>query len=341
MERRTSNIIDLVKNEHFVQWIISPSEESTHYWSAWIAKNPERKQDVEIAKQLICSVEYNIDESLPEHDYDLLLENIVNYSHSKENNYNYSTNISWKFIGIAASIVLLLTLSFTLYLNNSIWGDSKVVQTETVIKTTQAGQKLTVKLPDNSKVVLNSESKLTYTKPFKSNRNLSLVGEAFFEVTKDNKHPFTIQTGNVTTKVVGTSFNVRSYPEDTQKSIAVITGKVEVTDNQGNQAYLIPNKRGVFNLEEHQLLVEPFSEDVEIGWKDGLLTFKNTPVSEVFNRLERWYGVKFEVDPHKTVDPDWRFDGKFQNKSLEYILKTFGYPDLFEYKIKDNKVIIY
>src|SRR5690606_27545910 len=106
---------------------------------------------------------------------------------------------------------------------------------------------------------------------------------------------FTIRSGDITTRVVGTSFNVRAYPEETHKSIAVVTGKVKVSDSKGNQASLAPNVRGVFDLDEKQLLIESFSAKKEIGWKDGFITFEDEPLPAVFRYLERWYGVDMVI----------------------------------------------
>ncbi|TRX60149.1 DUF4974 domain-containing protein [Fulvivirga sp. M361] len=340
MQKANHQILELIKNEHFVQWIVTPSEESTHYWSKWMLTHPDRKKDVEIARQIILSAQYSKDYKMPEEDYNLVLENIVNYSQKKGNkeiqwNPNY-----WKMAGIAAAVVLVLLAGFmAMRFNVSKNIRHEVASSEMITKTTLKGQKMVVQLPDGSKVMLNAESELTYSTHFKTKRSVTLKGEAFFEVTKDKNSPFTVHSGDIMTKVLGTSFNVRSYPEDTENSIAVVTGKVEVSDKQGNQALLVPNVRGVFTLEDNQLLIEPFSVNKEIGWKDGVIHFEDTPLPQVIATLERWYGVSFIVKDRSLLFG--KYTGTYKNASLEKVMKGVSYTTGFEFSLQEKEVTIY
>lgn len=337
MKRAGLNITDLVKNEYFVKWIMSPTQESTHYWSKWIVAHPERKKDVEMARQLISSMDYQIDETMPEIHYDVVLENIVTYSQKKESHKD-RINFPWRRLAVAGTIILGVAFTVLSIRPARIVQNEAVVERETIIKEVLPGQKLTMRLPDGSKVILNSESKLTYSLPFVSNRKVDLIGEAFFEVARDEQNPFIVQSGYVTTKVLGTSFNIKSYPGNGKNSIAVLTGKVEVSDNQGNKAYLTPNERGVFNLKEKQLLIGPFSMETEIGWKDGLMAFDNTPIPDVFAQLERWYGIEVTIKD-KSILTGY-YTGSYKKPTLPQVMDGIGYALGLDFSITKKEVII-
>ena len=77
-----------------------------------------------------------------------------------------------------------------------------------------------------------------------------------------------------------------------------------------------------------------------IGWKDGLLYFEKSSFKEALSKLERWYDVEFEVESETQIDPNWVFSGSFKNRSLEYVLNAFSYPELFTFSIRDKQVKI-
>lgn len=332
-------IIDLVKNEYFVQWVISPSEESKHYWAKWLSAHPHRRKDVEFARQLISSAHYKINDTMPEEDYNLVLENIINYSQKKKETRYQLGYPSWKLLAVAASVILAICLAILTIRYTVQDSPGEVIVDQTIIKkSTLAGQKMRVKLPDGSQVVLNSETEIAYNLPFTGDRNVTLKGEAYFEVTKNESRPFIVRSGNITTKVLGTSFNVRSYPNEAENTIAVVTGKVKVSDAFGNEAHLVPNKRGVFDLAGKQLLVDSFSMEHEVGWKDGLLIFEEIPVEQVFNTLERWYAIKINLQDDELLKGN--YTGRYKNESLEKVMQGIGYTMGFEFKISGKEVTV-
>ena len=331
MKEEKSHIVELFKNEYFVQWIVTPSEESNHYWEKWITSHPDRKPDVERARYLISSASYMIDDRMPDEKYDSILQNIVNHGLAKRQR---SLKPSYFPYWVAASLILIALIASWF-----VWQDNQHAATiQMITKQTLAGQKLTVNLPDGSTVMLNSESKISYPYNFNSKRDLTLEGEAFFNVAKDAQHPFTITSGEVKTKVVGTSFNVRAYHGDAEYSIAVVTGKVEVSDEHGNHGLLHPDMKGVFSKAKHQLLTSTYNSDMEIGWRDGILMFEEAELKEVLERLERWYGVTITVEDEKMLTGT--YTGTYQNASLEAVLKGISLAINWDYVKNDKEIII-
>ncbi|MFT7160734.1 MAG: transmembrane sensor [Bacteroidia bacterium] len=251
----------------------------------------------------------------------------------------------WSVMKIAASVVLAIGISFLVYkqISNVSMEVDEVVFIE---KTNPNGRKSTIILPDGSKVKLNSDSKIRYAKTFtKEYREVILEGEAFFEVVKDRVRPFVIKTGDITTTVLGTSFNVNAYAKRDEISVAVVTGKVEVKKSTyyGNEesttTYLTPNMMAVYKRDERELKTTHFNMEEITGWKDGILIFKNTDMPQIAMKLKKWYGLEVEISGGKDILRK-RYTGKFDNNSLEYVLKAISYTSEISFEIEDNKKII-
>jgi transmembrane sensor len=163
------------------------------------------------------------------------------------------------------------------------------------------GQRSTITLSDSSVVTLGAGSSISYPERFTgSTREISLQGEAFFEITKNPEKPFIVQTGNVQTKVLGTSFKIEAF-KGQQIAVAVATGKVQVnrkiagSDKSESLAVLLPGEAIGFNPATG-LTTNASIPAIELtGWKKGKLTFTGTSLSEMLKVLERWYNVKIEL----------------------------------------------
>ncbi|QEM14265.1 FecR family protein [Mucilaginibacter rubeus] len=156
------------------------------------------------------------------------------------------------------------------------------------------GRRSKIILPDSSEVYLGAGSRLNYPDKFASNtREISLEGEAFFQVTKNPHKPFIIHTGTVQTRVLGTSFKIDAF-KNQPISVAVATGKVRVDDVSGNKikslAVLVPGQMVTY---DNKLAVTSAVITTEVsGWKDALLSFHNRNLKDITSVLERWYNVK-------------------------------------------------
>ncbi|MDN5216234.1 DUF4974 domain-containing protein [Fulvivirgaceae bacterium BMA12] len=230
--------------------------------------------------------------------------------------------MAWFFAGNNTETVLLVNSSNT-------WTEKK----------TKAGEKITIPLPDGSKVKLNSLSSLRYNTDFNvADRRLHLTGEGFFEVVANKQKPFVVVTGSIETTVLGTSFNVRSFSDSTA-TIAVASGNVLVKDRVGSNAItLVKNEMANVKLKNQVWRKSNFDYDKVIGWKDGILLFENERFEEILVRLERWYGVEFEV--HGQADPDVLINTRYHNDPLERILKGLSFTYKFSFEIREKSVII-
>lgn len=248
---------------------------------------------------------------------------------------------SWKpVLSIAASVVLILGMAWFFYQQNQA-ADVEQPSVQLVEKQTRAGQKLSVTLPDGSKVRLNAESEISYFENFsKSSREVHLKGEAFFEVVKNPKKPFRVITEGMTTTVLGTSFNVDAY-EQTEK-VTVATGKVEVALRKkhkanGTKVYITPKEQAAMTANGDGLMVNTVELEDILAWKENKLVFRNVSLLEASQELEKWFGVEINFANDKIKE--CKFSNVYSNEALENILKELKFILNVEYEMSDNNTI--
>jgi len=197
---------------------------------------------------------------------------------------------SYTWIGIAASLIILLSISLITY--RHVLGDRSYMSIETF-----AGQHKQVILPDGTKVWLNGHSSLNYRNDFErqDTRSVELKGEAFFEVVKNPARPFIITTGKTITRVLGTSFDIKQEKEGSIK-VTVVTGKVSFHSeyNPKQKLLLLPGDAGIISKEGYVGKFR-YNDQNFLYWKDKQLVFTNAPFTEVIKTLEEAYDVNFQL----------------------------------------------
>ena len=240
-------------------------------------------------------------------------------------------------------------------------GRKLIAENETIV---QKGQKSQVILTDGTKIWLNSETRLRYPSRFglTGSREVYLEGEAYFEVAKNEKQPFNVNTGNLKIRVLGTSFNVKSYPEDKLVETTLIEGKVCIqkagqSSASCNQVILEPNQKAVFNKSDYTIVVSDLNTGQNIdkkeidskapvlakntepitSWKDQILYFDNESLEEIIVKLERWYGYTVIVKDRDLLVH--RYKGKFENYETIYqVLDAIRLTTPIRYTVS-NKVV--
>jgi transmembrane sensor len=229
--------------------------------------------------------------------------------------------------------------------------------------TTKPGSKSQITLPDGTQVWINADSKITYDQNFPGRyREVHLTGEAYFDVARDTTRPFIIHTRSIDVRVLGTSFNVRSYPNEKTTETALIHGTVEVTlhNNPDKKIILKPNEKLVINNEDSGATTpqkkaaadEPMltlgkvrfnkydsSGSIETMWVRNKLAFENETFEQMALEMERWYNVSFYIKNEQIKSLHFR--GVFENKSLAEVLEALSYSGQFHYEIKNGKVTVW
>lgn len=239
--------------------------------------------------------------------------------------------IYWR---IAAVILLLIVTSFLLYPN---YLQELIFKTPITEIYNPAGKRSKIKLPDGTTVWLNAESKITYPEEFKNNsRNITLSGEAFFDVVRNENAPFIVTTGELQTTVLGTSFNVQNYPGETFR-MTVASGKVEV---KSKTETIQVNAHQQTTYQHHAGFSAPVTvEPADVmAWTQGTLSFNNKTFEEVAHMLERWYNVKITFTNNDLKR--CMLVGEHTNQSLPAVLNTLQFMLGFQYEDHNGNIII-
>lgn len=159
------------------------------------------------------------------------------------------------------------------------------------------GERMQVLFQDGSKVHLNSGSRIRYPKKFGlSERKVYLEGEAWFEVAKNKNRPFIVDLSYMDIKVLGTTFDVKAYPEEEAIFVALETGSIELKSRSFKSYQLRPGEKAVYNKASGRCEVLR-SHDVKMysAWRRNVLVFKSAPLSDVMKTLARTYDISFDV----------------------------------------------
>lgn len=234
---------------------------------------------------------------------------------------------NWRNIFKYAAIITFL-IATSVYIYQESYNSNKRI----LVRTTFGEQKQ-INLPDGSIVSLNSSSNLSYN--IDSPRTLFLEGEAFFEVAKDINNPFTVSThDNVQVKALGTSFNVKSYKENSYMETVLLTGVIEMTSGKEQKQKILmkPNDKVTYFKDSEKIIKSKIDyTKTTIAWRDGKIQFKNKPFKEIAIDL----AIQFNIQIHFENEPisNSRFTGSFDKSTpIDDILKTLKLSKDFEYK---------
>ena len=243
----------------------------------------------------------------------------------------------WRYVAAGAAILFGAGV-FSLYRIN------KPKQTFVALsqKSNPQGQRALIHLSDGSVILLGADSKLEYPEAFRGDkREISLSGEAFFQIADDPAHPFIVRTGNIETTVLGTSFRISAF-NGQPLTVAVATGKVRVDHKEHGQsqelAVLTPGKQVIW-ADNHTSLATVNIADIE-GWQKGRLVFNNQSLQAVATELERWYNVKISFKHPKKATEKITVT-LFGSMSLDKTLQTLAAGSNFKYTVNDRDVLIY
>ncbi|MBJ6369758.1 FecR family protein [Snuella sedimenti] len=237
----------------------------------------------------------------------------------------------------SAAAVVVLFLSFGLYYFNPVSSNNEIVMVNTSI----GGQEHVV-LPDGTKVLLNANSEIQYPKVFKDNiREVTLIGEALFEVVRNEHKPLVVKTDNgLSVRVLGTVFNVKSYPDDKEIQTTLISGKVEVIKQNDSKDPIVlkPSQQAAYHKKEKRLIVDTVNALDAISWKDNKLIFNETPLEQVVLDLQRKYNVKFKITSKELLD--YKYSGTFDNLTVKECMRLLKVSSPIDYTITNNIITL-
>jgi transmembrane sensor len=282
-------------------------------------------------------------------------------SRSEEAGLKKSSSKKYRVISLLM-LTGLVILSLLLFSKKE---DQKKVLADTATNeiVTKNGSKTNLVLPDGTNVFLNSGSKITYAKNYGIHcREVSLIGEAYFDVVKNTAMPFIIHTSKINVRVLGTAFNVRCYPDEKNTVTSLIRGSLEVSFKDGREKIMLtPNEKLVVNNEtipqnfspvksknnisaknvyelSHVAVMPKDNSIVETSWVYNRLVFNSETFEDIAHKMEKWYGnpISFKDENLKSK----KFTGVFEKETIYEALDAIKMTTEFLYKEKDGQIIL-
>lgn len=247
-----------------------------------------------------------------------------------------------------SNIIVLKNQDALLVNNDSIIQNATQPETEQIAFneiTVPYGKKVTLQLSDGTKVQLNAGSQFAFPQSFKGkNREVHLVGEGFFEVSKNREQPFIVSTPRVDVKVLGTKFNLSAYSSDNICETVLLEGKVEIQGKGkvfNDRIDLTPNQKAIYLDDTKQLTKTNIpNAGIYTTWINGWYDFSNEKLDRVLGKLERFYNVKFIYD-ESLVENALPLSGKLDLKgSISEVMSVLSGVAKIDYKISNENILI-
>ncbi|MBP2830678.1 DUF4974 domain-containing protein [Aquimarina sp. U1-2] len=338
--KKKKNIEDFLSDEEFVRWVKNPDPELDIFWLKWLQLYPEQRDVLMKSREIILSMKFKthaVKATVEEQSLDhiLSMNSIIKTPRKKD-----KTSTSFIFLKVAAIVIVLL--SSTYLVNDYLSTPIKIppqAKVSDIIKKNPNGRQSKIRLPDGSIVWLNAGSALSYPSVFTdTERVVSLDGQAFFEVVEDTVRPFRVNSLGLTTTALGTSFDVNAYSDQNKEvKISLVSGKISIENKSlKTENITYPGEQLIYSIKDQKSSIRSFDLKEVIAWKEQILYFKNASLSEVIQKLERWYGV--EIQLKNRPSKNWNLTGEFKKQKLKRVLDRLSFIEDFNYKIK-GKII--
>ena len=192
---------------------------------------------------------------------------------------------------------------------------------------------------DGTKVWLNAGSKLTYREDHKNKLRLAeLSGEGYFEVAHREDFPLLVKVGNIVVRDLGTTFNIKAYPDDNTIETSLVEGKAEIMNTTGKSLVnLKPGDDAIYSNDNQTITIRPIIENVLSAWRDGKFVIRDQRLEDIFKEIGRWYDVEFRFETDKFRD--YRYTGTIKKTTTaQHVLKMLKITAEFNYRIIDKQV---
>lgn len=243
-----------------------------------------------------------------------------------------------------AAIVLFMALMGVLAYQS--WQEPEPVAQNPVLKeiSTSNGERVNLTLSDGSRMLVNSGSEIKLPNTFQPNkREVYLEGEAYFNVTENPDSPFIIHSQNMVTEVLGTSFTVRSYPEDNSVRVVVEEGSVSFGSESGStsdKVVVTGNEMASYDLTEQKLLTRQVDDmALYMGWTEGYFKFREKAMEDVAKELERRYDIQVQFEDNEIRD--MKLTANLKSRSMSNVLEVIAMSLEIEYRIEQEDIVYF
>lgn len=286
---------------------------------------------------------YREDESLTGYEEDRIHDRIHHILRAEDAAEMQKERAKTRFIRhfqrIAAILILPLALFSMVYYLNHMSADQHIASS---VIHSPLGTRTSFSLPDGTTGWLNGDSYLELPTRFQGKeRAVTLVGEAYFSVSKNPDKPFTVNTDQLKVKVYGTSFNIMAYTDETTTEVALESGKIEVFTQASSgikesRGIMTPGNVGILWKGSDLFQTEPAIIDQHTSWKEGKLVFRNELMPQVVNKINRWYNVNIIIKDSRLNE--YTYVATFIDETLDEVLKIFQATSPVAFKDLGRKI---
>lgn len=315
------------------------TDEEMKLLSDWLEQSSDNQQQFTVTRDLWFTSEASFSSHTDESAkaFNLFKQNALAFENRRKKNV-----FSMHFLKIAVSVALLIACTTVAFYfgKGSVTNMPKIVNVVMNQVIMGAGNKGSVTLPDGTLVWLNNNSKLVYPEQFEANaRRVKLIGEGYFEVKSNADAPFYVETSDMSVKVLGTHFDVRSYEQKSISETVLLSGKVEVEMMNGGKKHILsPDEKISFDKRTNQYTVAHVNATEYVLWTADKLVFEDERLSVILRKMGRWYGI--DISCEQGVPSDARYSLTIRNEPLEEILKMLSFLVHIDYIKKENSVVI-
>lgn len=357
------DVEDFLIDNTFQAYCAESNDQCVRYWENYAAAHPEQQETMQRAKRLfhiLAGHKKPVQQQLSS-----FKERIAEEEHVRKE----KLTIRWPRLFQVAAACALIGFGYLWYTQREEQAvqEDRLMSSHTEVYQTKKGEKREFELPDGTRVILNSDSRLEVEDVFNTtDRHVNLVGEAFFEVAKDKNKPFVLHTNDFDIRVLGTTFNVKSYPDELLSEALLVEGVIEMKSKGENSNSIIvkPNqkvtiyrqaaadkpkvdlgKKNPVKIALKEIAIQDIAEDKteeltpDIAWKENRLALVDQDFASLKRILERWYDVDIELEGSKIQD--YRFTATFSKESIDQVLNALQKVKPFKYEKYGRKITIY
>lgn len=317
----------------------------------WTRADPENQEKLQQFQRIWNTSAQNSDllQDLFDADeqWDELLVRLENENVRHDSTFQSSSihSMTQKVVRVAAIFLVAGLIGVLAYQN---WYQPKPEVQEPVLReiSTANAQRANLTLADGTEVMLNAGSTVKFPDQFEADvREVFLEGEAYFEVVRNTEKPFVVHSRGAVIKVLGTSFSVRSYPEDGQVRVVVREGRISLESENTKstqRTFVSAEQLGRYVLDEDEKKMETAQIDdmqLYLSWREGYLKFREAPVSQVARELERRYGVEVTFSDDDIKEKS--LTASLKSRSIKNVLDVITMSLDVEYRLDENNVNFY
>ncbi|WP_375448382.1 FecR family protein [uncultured Fibrella sp.] len=337
---------EFITDPAFIAWVKAPDAQAEAFWQTWLQQHPAKQAEVRQARALVQELIAQQDVTTQaEIDQDWqAIQARLGQSVAVTRPTPVRPLWQWGWAAAAATVLLVLGIGLWSRLASTNRTEQTALSAQiNVVNHTQ--QVRAQRIPDGSTVWMTPGARLSYPRQFAATaRTVQFTGEGFFDVAKDAARPFTIESGPMRTRVLGTSFNVKANPGTETYAVAVVTGRVTVSAPAKNgrieTVTLVPQQRAVFAVTEQRLEATsvPTKITKQETWQPVSLSFNDATLSDVAQQLEQIFAVQVRLANPQMAN--CRLTVDFKHQRLAEILEQINKLLNTQYALEGDRVVL-